>query len=71
MAGSVSLASISLMRSAFWGISKKPPEVGGLLLQFGEQAFELNKFHARIVAGFANPVKDSACDSSRTSPIEM
>jgi hypothetical protein len=46
------------MRSAFLAISKKPPKVGGFLLQFGEQAFELNEFHARIVTGFAYPVKD-------------
>jgi hypothetical protein len=57
MAGSVSLASISFMRSVFWDISKKPPEVGGGLLQFGEHAFELNEFHAAIVAGFARSVK--------------
>jgi hypothetical protein len=53
MAGSVSLASISFMRSVFWDISKKPPEVGGGLLQFGEHAFELNEFHAAIVLGLA------------------
>jgi hypothetical protein len=53
MAGSVSLASISFMRSVFWDISKKPPEVGGGLLQFGEHAFELNEFHAGIVLGLA------------------
>jgi hypothetical protein len=39
MAGSVSLTSISFIWSAFLAISKKPPEVGGLLLQFGEQIF--------------------------------
>jgi hypothetical protein len=66
MAGSVSLASISLMRSVFWDISKKPPEVGGGLLQFGEHAFELNEFHVGIVAGFAYPVKDLADGARRT-----
>jgi hypothetical protein len=45
------------MRSDFWGISKKPPKVGGFLLQFGEQGFKLNKFHAQIVAGFSAGVK--------------
>jgi hypothetical protein len=58
MAGSVSLTSISFIRSAFLDISKKPPEVGGLLLQFGEQSFQLNKFHAGIVTVFAPAVKD-------------
>jgi len=57
MAGSVSLESISFIRSVFWDISKKPPEIGGFLLQLGEQASELNKFHARIVAVFSCAVK--------------
>jgi hypothetical protein len=57
IAGSLSLASISFMRSVFLGISKKPPEVGGFLLQLGEQTFELNKFHDAIVTGFAVMVK--------------
>lgn len=46
------------MRSAFLAISKKPPKVGGFLLQFGEQVFELNEFHEAIVAGFADSVKN-------------
>ena len=58
MAGSVSLTSISFIWSAFLAISKKPPEVGGLLLQFGEQAFKLNEFHVLIVAGFTDSVKN-------------
>jgi len=49
MAGSVSLASISFIWSAFLDNSKKPPEIGGFLLQFGEQSFKLNKFHGAIV----------------------
>jgi hypothetical protein len=60
MAGSVSLASISLICSDFWAISKKPPKVGGFLLQFGEQAFQLNEFHGPIVAGLAGLVKGPA-----------
>jgi hypothetical protein len=61
MAGSVSLESISFIRSVFWDISKKPPEVGGFLLQFGEQAFKLNKFHEAIVAVFGTGVKITFC----------
>jgi hypothetical protein len=57
MAGSVSFVSISFIWSAFLDNSKKPPEVGGLLLQFSEQTFNLNKFHARIVAVFTPAVK--------------
>ena len=57
MAGSLSLASISFIFSVFSDISKKPPEVGGFLFQFGEQIFELNEFHGAIVAGFDASVK--------------
>jgi hypothetical protein len=58
MAGSVSLSSIWRILSVFWAISKKPPKIGGFLLQFGKQAFQLNEFHAGIVAGFAPAVKE-------------
>jgi hypothetical protein len=57
MAGSLSLASISFIFSVFSDISKKPPKVGGFFLQFCEQIFQLNEFHARIVNGFAAAVK--------------
>jgi len=57
MAGSVSLASISLIRSVFWAISKKPPEIGGFLFQLDEEVFDLRQFHALIVNGFAVAVK--------------
>jgi hypothetical protein len=46
------------MRSAFLAISKKPPKVGGFLLQFDKKVFDLNEFHVRIVAVFAYLVKD-------------
>jgi len=57
MAGSISLASISLMRSDFWAISKKPPEIVGFFLQFGEKTFYLYQFHGPIVNGFSVAVK--------------
>jgi hypothetical protein len=69
MAGSFSLVSISFIWSVFLAISKKPPEVGGLLLQFGEQAFELNKFHVAIVAVFAATVKTSPLLRDAAGPI--
>ena len=57
MAGSVSLASISQICSAFWAISKKPPKVGGFFLQFGKEVFYLYQFHGSIVNGFGVDVK--------------
>jgi hypothetical protein len=57
MAGSISLASISFICAIFWDISKKPPEVGGFFLQFGEKIFYLYQFHTPIVNGFSAAVK--------------
>ncbi len=42
-------------------MSKKPPEVGGFLLQLGEKAFELYHFHNWIVNGFRTTVKVRSC----------
>ena len=60
MAGSVSLASIAFICSVFWGISKKPPKVGGFFLQFTEKVFDLCQFHALIVNAFSLAVKTKA-----------
>jgi hypothetical protein len=57
MAGSLSWASISFIFSAFFDISKKPPEIGGFFLQFRKKIFYLYQFHGRIVNGFAAAVK--------------
>ena len=57
MAGSVSLASISLICSDFWGISKKPPKVGGFFLQLAKKVFDLYQFHTPIVNAFSAAVK--------------
>jgi hypothetical protein len=51
------LASISLICSDFWGISKKPPKVGGFFLQLAKKVFDLYQFHTPIVNAFSAAVK--------------